>query len=121
VPAVRRAQSTAVGVLSGQLKPNLGQLGDPPDWREIVTYYRGSELQTLLLAVSESRLTSAVKPQMTNRFARDLGDKTVAEALAEADERGVATKLIEQLELGASTPTPCACVGTSAAAWRRPC
>jgi len=37
-------KSTALKVLAGKLKPNLGRFSNPPDWEEILTYFRGSEL-----------------------------------------------------------------------------
>ena len=39
-------KSTALKILSGKLKPNLGRFDDPPDWEEILKYFRGSELQS---------------------------------------------------------------------------
>ena len=39
-------KSTALKILSGKLKPNLGRYDDPPDWEEILKYFRGSELQS---------------------------------------------------------------------------
>lgn len=39
-------KSTALKVLSGKLKPNLGRYENPPDWEEILKYFRGSELQS---------------------------------------------------------------------------
>ena len=47
-------KSTALKILSGKLKPNLGRYDDPPDWEEILKYFRGSELQ------SESQPSSIV-------------------------------------------------------------
>lgn len=43
-------KSTALKILSGKLKPNLGRYDDPPDWEEILKYFRGSELQSGSLA-----------------------------------------------------------------------
>ncbi|EER42923.1 ATP-binding cassette sub-family E member 1 [Histoplasma capsulatum H143] len=40
-------KSTALKILSGKLKPNLGRYDNPPDWEEILKYFRGSELQKL--------------------------------------------------------------------------
>lgn len=39
-------KSTALKILSGKLKPNLGRYDNPPDWEEILKYFRGSELQS---------------------------------------------------------------------------
>ena len=38
-------KSTALKILASKLKPNLGQYSNPPDWEEILKYFRGSELQ----------------------------------------------------------------------------
>jgi energy-coupling factor transporter ATP-binding protein EcfA2 len=38
-------KSTALKILAGKLKPNLGRFDAPPDWQEILGYFRGSELQ----------------------------------------------------------------------------
>jgi translation initiation factor RLI1 len=40
-------KSTALKILSGKLKPNLGRYDNPPDWEEILRYFRGSELQSM--------------------------------------------------------------------------
>lgn len=40
-------KSTALKILSGKLKPNLGRYDSPPDWEEILRYFRGSELQSM--------------------------------------------------------------------------
>lgn len=40
-------KSTALKILSGKLKPNLGRYENPPDWEEILKYFRGSELQSM--------------------------------------------------------------------------
>jgi len=38
-------KSTALRVLSGNMKPNLGRFDSEPDWKEILTFFRGNELQ----------------------------------------------------------------------------
>jgi ATP-binding cassette subfamily E protein 1 len=37
-------KSTALKVLAGIIKPNLGDYYDPPEWKEIVKFFKGSEL-----------------------------------------------------------------------------
>ena len=49
-------KSTALKVLAGKLKPNLGRYGDAPDWSEILQYFRGSELQNYFTKVLEDDL-----------------------------------------------------------------
>ncbi|KAI8541762.1 hypothetical protein RHMOL_Rhmol08G0087500 [Rhododendron molle] len=49
-------KSTALKVLAGKLKPNLGRFKNPPDWQEILTYFRGSELQNYFTRILEDNL-----------------------------------------------------------------
>jgi len=42
-------KSTALKILSGKLKPNLGRYDNPPDWEDVIKYFRGSELQSMYL------------------------------------------------------------------------
>lgn len=82
-------KSTALKVLSGKLKPNLGRFDNPPDWEEILKYFRGSELQStifpstlwrrvfgLIMSVDyftkilEDNLKAVVKPQYVDQIPR---------------------------------------------------
>lgn len=38
-------KSTALRVLSGNMKPNLGQFENPPEWKDIIKHFKGNELQ----------------------------------------------------------------------------
>ena len=35
-------KSTALNILSGNLKPNFGDYSSPPDWDEIIDYFEGN-------------------------------------------------------------------------------
>ena len=37
-------KTTALMILSGELKPNLGKYENPPDWNQILKYFKGTEL-----------------------------------------------------------------------------
>ena len=49
-------KSTALTILSGKLKPNLGQFDNPPDWQAVLRHFRGSELQGYFTKVLEDNL-----------------------------------------------------------------
>lgn len=51
-------KSTALKILAGKLKPNLGRFeaDKRPDWTEILTYFRGSELQNYFTKIVEDNL-----------------------------------------------------------------
>ena len=36
-------KSTALKILSGKQKPNLGRFDDPPNWKDILTHFRGRQ------------------------------------------------------------------------------
>ncbi|KAF4724193.1 ATP-binding cassette sub- E member 1, partial [Perkinsus olseni] len=49
-------KSTALKILSGKLKPNLGRFDNPPDWSDILQYFRGSDLQNYFVKILEDKL-----------------------------------------------------------------
>lgn len=60
-------KSTALKILAGKMKPNLGRFSkDQPEWNEIVNYFRGSELQNYFQRLQNGNLTAVVKPQMVD-------------------------------------------------------
>ncbi len=56
-------KSTALNVLAGSLKPNLGRYDAPPSWEEIIDHYQGTELQNHFEAISNGTLRVSIKPQ----------------------------------------------------------
>ncbi|KAK9465140.1 P-loop containing nucleoside triphosphate hydrolase protein [Lipomyces arxii] len=63
-------KSTALKILAGKLKPNLGRFDVPPDWEEILKYFRGSELQNYFTKVLEDHLKAIIKPQYVDHIPR---------------------------------------------------
>lgn len=63
-------KSTALKMLAGKLKPNLGRYDNPPDWEEILKYYRGSELQNYFTKILEDDLKAVTKPQYVDQIPR---------------------------------------------------
>ncbi|KAJ2018635.1 Fe-S cluster-binding ribosome biosynthesis protein [Coemansia sp. RSA 455] len=62
-------KSTALKILAGNTKPNLGQYADPPEWTEIIRYFRGSELQNYFTKILEDNLKAIIKPQSVDIIA----------------------------------------------------
>lgn len=111
-------KSTALKILAGKLKPNLGRydvcfprlvtlwpspdhlLQDPPDWQEILKYFRGSELQNYFTKVLEDNLKALIKPQYVDHIPRAVkGKMTVTEMLDGKLERDNKQKMCDDLEL----------------------
>ncbi|XP_953484.1 RNAse L inhibitor protein, putative [Theileria annulata] len=101
-------KSTALKVLSGKLKPNLGKFDSPPEWSEILQYFRGSELQGYFTKMLEDNLTTAVKPQYVDNIPKQVISPLnllfqvgglVGDILEAKDKRGIGQDLIVTLEL----------------------
>lgn len=65
-------KSTALKILAGKQKPNLGRYDNPPDWEEILKYFRGSELQNYFTKVLEDDIHAIIKPQYVDNIPRAL-------------------------------------------------
>ncbi|CAK7266843.1 Fe-S cluster-binding ribosome biosynthesis protein [Sporothrix epigloea] len=61
-------KSTALKILSGKLKPNLGKFDNPPDWEDVIKHFRGSELQNYFTKLLEDDLKAIVKPQYVDQL-----------------------------------------------------
>ncbi|MCP9258639.1 Pixie, isoform A [Dirofilaria immitis] len=61
-------KSTALKILAGKLKPNLGKFETPPDWPSILAYFRGSELQNYFTKILEDNLKAVAKPQYVDQI-----------------------------------------------------
>ncbi|KAL0312336.1 UNVERIFIED_CONTAM: ABC transporter E family member 2 [Sesamum radiatum] len=83
-------KSTALKVLAGKLKPNLGRFNNPPDWQEILTYFRGSELQNYFTRILEDNLKPA-----------DIYLIDEPSAYLDSEQRIVASKVIKRFILHA--------------------
>jgi ATP-binding cassette subfamily E protein 1 len=91
-------KTTTLKVLSGEVKPNLGNYQTPPEWNEVIQYYRGSTLQDYFRKISENNLKIAHKPQYVDKIPKAVSGK-VGELLEKVDERKLLDKLAERLEL----------------------
>ncbi|MGQ0772146.1 MAG: ribosome biogenesis/translation initiation ATPase RLI [Nitrososphaerota archaeon] len=91
-------KSTVVNILSGNLKPNLGNYENPPDWDEIVKNFAGTELKDHFEKIKNQNIKASIKPQQVYNVAQAF-DGTAKELLDRYDQRGVGTEIIKQLSL----------------------
>ncbi|KCZ72889.1 putative ATPase, Rnase L inhibitor (RLI) like protein [Candidatus Methanoperedens nitroreducens] len=89
-------KSTAVNILSGTLKPNLGK--EKIEWDEILKYYAGSALHGYLEGVSKRKIKTSQKPQYVDMIPRKFKGK-VWDLLSKTDERGVLMELLSKLDI----------------------
>jgi ATP-binding cassette, sub-family E, member 1 len=79
-------KSTALKILAGKMKPNLGRYDTPPDWEEILVHFRGSELQNYFTKILEDTMKATIKPQYVDHIPRAIKG-SVGEILKEKDDR----------------------------------
>jgi len=93
-------KSTALRILAGEIKPNLGDYEDPPSWSEIIRFFRGSELQPYFQRFSEGKVKVAFKPQYVDKIPQVVKGK-VGDLLNKIDEKGKLNEVVEALDLKA--------------------
>ncbi len=74
-------KSTAVKILSGKLKPNLGMLDSEIPMEEVMDMFKGSELHNYFTELSKDKVKVAYKPQNIDEIPR-MWDGRVGELFA---------------------------------------
>ncbi|RDD46751.1 ATP-binding cassette sub-family E member 1 [Trichoplax sp. H2] len=95
-------KSTALKILAGKLKPNLGSFKEPPDWEKILLYFRGSELQNYFTKILEDNLKALIKPQYVDQIPKAVKG-TVADTLKRKDDTNTRDSICDKLDLVAVT------------------
>ncbi|XP_065335288.1 protein Pixie [Cloeon dipterum] len=91
-------KSTALKILAGKLKPNLGRFTDPPDWTEILSHFRGSELQNYFTKILEDDLKALIKPQYVDQIPKAVKGQ-VQQLLTKKNERNNEAEISDMLDL----------------------
>jgi len=91
-------KSTALKILAGKQKPNLGRFESPPDWQEILAHFRGSELQNYFTKILEDDMKAIIKPQYVDHIPKAVKGK-VGDIMKKKDERDVVAYTIDTLDL----------------------
>ena len=91
-------KSTAIKILSGKLKPNLGRFSDPPDWTDILTYFRGNELQNYFTRILEDDLKAVIKMQYVDQIPKAVKG-SVSDLLKRKNDRDNLKDICNRLDL----------------------
>ena len=86
-------KTTALRILSGEIKPNLGCFDRDVEWKDIITMHRGNELQTYLEKLSKEEIKTVYKPQQVDKI-KKVCKGVVKELLEDVDK-----SIIDKLEL----------------------
>lgn len=93
-------KSTALRVLSGNMKPNLGRFDSEPDWEEIFKFFRGSELQKFFQRMLSSDLKALIKIQYVDSVAKSKAASIiVGQRLKVVDKKDLFDEVVEALDL----------------------
>ena len=91
-------KTTAIKILSGQLKPNLGEYEDEPSWDDILEYYAGTELHNHFSHIAKKEIESVMKPQYVDKLPKIMKGP-IKDILKKADTSGSFDTIVEKLEL----------------------
>ncbi|MFQ6085520.1 MAG: ribosome biogenesis/translation initiation ATPase RLI [Candidatus Bathyarchaeia archaeon] len=91
-------KTTSLRILAGEIKPNLGNIENPPGWDEVSRRFRGSVLQEYFQRLSKGDLRTVYKPQHVDAIPRAVSG-IVGDVLDHVDERGKKEWAIATLQL----------------------
>ncbi|MEN4007385.1 MAG: ribosome biogenesis/translation initiation ATPase RLI [Methanobacteriaceae archaeon] len=91
-------KSTMIKILSGELKPNLGNYDMEVGWEAIINHFKGSKLQLYFRKLSEGNLKVSHKPQMVDMLSKVAKGK-VGDLLSSVDEREKLDDVADVLEI----------------------
>jgi len=91
-------KSTALRILSGEIRPNFGLLEERTDWSVALDRYRGTLLYDYFRDISQHKLKVVYKPQHVDKLSSVINGK-IGSALRQIDERNKFSELVEDLEL----------------------
>jgi len=80
-------KTTALKILSGKEKPNLGNFENPPDWKQVLNYYKGTELFNFFKMSLNNTITVSTKIQHVDDIPKVLKG-TINSLLAKKDKEG---------------------------------
>ena len=92
-------KTTCVGLLSGELAPNLGHYRRKKAyWDEVLDYFSGTELHDYLARIASKKLTTAIKPQYVDKLSKIYTGR-VRDLLTKIDKRDRLAELTVSLDL----------------------
>ncbi len=91
-------KSTAIRILAGVMKPNLGELGKWCKFKELIDYFKGTEAQKFFEGMRDGRIIASYKPQNVDAIP-NMYQGSVRGLLKNVDEQKKLDKVAKELEL----------------------
>jgi ATP-binding cassette, sub-family E, member 1 len=92
-------KTTALKILAGLLKPNLGDWNKEADFKEVINHFKGTEMQAFLEKLEKKEVTLSYKPQQVDLIPKQFSG-TVKELLTKVDTNNKLDEITEKLSLG---------------------
>lgn len=91
-------KSTAIKVLAGVLKPNLGNSEKESTYDDLIKYFKGTEAQRFFEKVKDEKIKISYKPQQVDLIPKTTQGK-VKDLLKKVDEKNKLKEIVDILEL----------------------
>mmetsp|Transcript_8447 Transcript_8447/g.20758 ORF Transcript_8447/g.20758 Transcript_8447/m.20758 type:complete len:451 (+) Transcript_8447:549-1901(+) len=92
-------KSTALKILAGKLKPNLGNFTNPPQWGEIIKNFRGNDLQGFFNLLSKNKLKISIKPQYIDSISDNIKGSVEKSLVVKNSFTKIREEIIQTLSL----------------------
>ena len=91
-------KSTALKIMANMLKPNLGHYDNPPEFKEVINYFKGTETQKFLERLHKNEITLSYKPQQVDLIPKQVKG-TVRDLLSKINLSKELMGVVEKLQL----------------------
>lgn len=92
-------KSTALKILAGLLKPNLGEKEKNAGYEELIEYFKGTETQKFFEELKKGNIKVAYKPQQVDLIPKAEKGKKVIDLLKSVDEKNKTEEIAKLLEI----------------------
>ncbi len=87
-------KSTALKIMSGMIKPNLGDWKNIPEFKQVINYFKGSETQKFLEKLGKGEISLSYKPQQVDLIPKQFSG-TVRQLLSKIDHSALSKVALE--------------------------
>ena len=91
-------KTTAIKILAGIMKPNLGNLKQESTHKDLIEYFKGTEAQSYFEKVKAGKITISYKPQQVDMIPKSYNGK-VKDLLKKVDEKNQMDEVVAKLDL----------------------
>ena len=91
-------KTTAISLLAGEIIPNLGDWENEGEWKNVIDYYAGTDIQKHFRGVADEKIRVALKPQYVDRIPK-MFDGTLRELLEKVASTEKVNELAEKINI----------------------